>query len=365
MGDAFGQAGVVVTAKGVGDIFGGRVGQARDTAIEDALRNSVEQAVGTLLHSDSIVQNGRLIQDEIISNSRGYIKNFNLVEEEEEEHIYLVTVEAYVSNEQIQDDLAAIGLLSARKHKPRIMVVIPEFRTRDNRKRSLDPAGETEIIKKLLEKGFKVVDQSQIRKIRYNDQVRAAIDGDIELSKKLGLRYGAEIIIVGEAFSESQGRTYGNLVSSRAQAKARAIRTGTGEILVADSKTASNADISDTVSGKNAIQEAAGHLADYFIERILAKWSGDVTNMATVELVIRGLTYRQYVHFKNEMKKRVRGIKAIHNRSLTGKVIQSELEIKGTAQSLSEALMIADFTKYLVELTDFSANKIALNVRPR
>ncbi len=217
---AYAQETTVIKTEGIGDIVDGGNGRARDIAIEDALRKAVEQAVGTFIQSETVVQNYTIVNDEILARSTGYIKRYDITNESNDGNNYKVTVRAEISSEKLRDDLTAIGLLMVRKHKPRVMVVIPE---QNLGKTVSNPAGETEIIKRFLEKGFKLVDQSQVSKIRYNDRIKAAIEGDAKLAAKIGLQHGAEVIIIGEAFSEPLG-SIGGMVSSRARVDARVIK---------------------------------------------------------------------------------------------------------------------------------------------
>ncbi len=354
-----GQDAIIVKTDGVGDISAGGKGRARDTAIEDALRKAVEQAVGTFIQSETVVKNAMLINDEILARSQGYIQKYDVLAESNDGSLYKVTIEAYVSSDKLQDNLAAIGLLMARKHKPRIMVIIPEQHLT---RKIPDPAGETEIIKRLLEKGFKVVDQSQVAKIRYNDQVSAAIKGDTSLAIKIGQQYGAEVVIIGEAFSESAGGGLGGMMSCRARVEARAVKTDTGEILVADGKHASGLDITEAIAGKKALQKAGGELADYMTEQILAKWSSDVTSTNSVELVINGINYSQFSQFKSALTSSVRGVKAIHQRTFTGNRAVIEVDLKGDVQTFADELAQKDFKGFAVEVSDFSASRLELKV---
>ncbi|MBI5328752.1 MAG: flagellar assembly protein T N-terminal domain-containing protein [Deltaproteobacteria bacterium] len=354
-----GQDAIIVKADGVGDISDGGKGWARDTAIEDALRKAVEQAVGTFIQSETVVKNAILINDEIIARSKGYVQKYDLIWESNDGSLFKVTVEARIASGKLQDDLAGIGLLMVRKHKPRVMVIIPEQHLM---KRIPDPAGETEIIKRLLEKGFKVVDQSQVAKIRYNDQVSAAIKGDTSLAIKIGLQYGAEVVIIGEAFSESAGGGLGGMMSCRARVEARAVKTDTGEILVADGKHASGLDITEAIAGKKALQKAGGELADYMTEQILAKWSSDVTNTNSIELVINGISYSQFSQFKSALTSSFRGVKGIHQRSYTGNRGVIEIDLKGDAQTFADELAQKDFKGFNIEVTDFSAGRLELEV---
>ena len=59
-------------------------GQGADAeeARKNGFRLAVEQAIGSLISSESEVQNGRLIRDEIISYAAGYVSNFEIVSTE-------------------------------------------------------------------------------------------------------------------------------------------------------------------------------------------------------------------------------------------------------------------------------------------
>lgn len=352
---------LVILAEGVGDTAGGQA-MARDAAIWDALRQAVEQALGAFIQSESIVENYQLISDNIFSKTAGYIQKYHILEEVLQGDLYRVKIKAYVVSGKLENDLAAIGLLMLQKHKPKVMVVIPEQNLA--RRRVPVPAGETEIIKKLLEKGFKVVDQSQVKKIRYNDQVRAALAGDDKTAAKIGLQYGAEVIIVGEAFSEfaTSGGVLGSMISCRARVEARAIRTDTGEIIAADGKHAAGIDISENIAGKKALQNAGGQLGDYLITQILSTWRSEVVDATTVQLIIIGVDYQQFAKFKMLLKGSVRGVKAIHQRSFSGKRGVLDIDFKGNPQALAEELTLKDFGNFKVAITNFTSNRLDLEV---
>ena len=63
---------ISTTAEGVGVIESGNTASARDQAIRDGLRIAVEQAVGTLVASETLVQNYEVLRDQIYSKTQGY-----------------------------------------------------------------------------------------------------------------------------------------------------------------------------------------------------------------------------------------------------------------------------------------------------
>ena len=56
-------------------------GRTRQEAINNGIRVAVEQALGTMVQSDTQVTNGKLIWDRIASASAGYVKNYNILAE--------------------------------------------------------------------------------------------------------------------------------------------------------------------------------------------------------------------------------------------------------------------------------------------
>jgi Caspase domain len=161
---------------------------------------------------------------------------------------------------------------SASSAKPRVMVIVTE---RHVGAAMTDPSGETELIRLFLQKGFKVVEQSQVRKIRGGSQVRQALDGDVKVAQSLGREHDADLLIIGEAFSESalQGVMMGGLVSVRGRLQAKAIRADTGEILAAEEAVAPALDVSEQVAGKKAIAKAATKWMDTTLPAILSQWA--------------------------------------------------------------------------------------------
>ena len=82
-GGSEGQAEVIKTvrARGFGFILEGDKAAAFQQAKKAALREAVEEAVGTLISSTTQVQNFAVIEDNIYSHTEGYISKFNIVEQ--------------------------------------------------------------------------------------------------------------------------------------------------------------------------------------------------------------------------------------------------------------------------------------------
>ncbi len=99
---------------------------------------------------------------------------------------------------------------------------------------------------------------------------------------------------------------YLRFTTCRARVEARAIRIDTGEILATDGKHASGLDLAEAIAGKKALKNAASELATYLIDQISSKWSSDVTSLTSINMVITGLNYKQFVKFKQVLLSSVR-----------------------------------------------------------
>ena len=85
----------------------------------------------------------------------------------------------------ISKEIDVLGLLikSKKVGNPRVMVLINE---EIDRIKSTQSIAETIIIKKLLDLGYRVVDQEQISKIKQDDEVVKALSGDANATAKVG-----------------------------------------------------------------------------------------------------------------------------------------------------------------------------------
>ena len=347
-----------VTVRGHSAIYSEDLVNAKRNALQDAMRSALEQAVGTFVSAESFGENFVLISDRVTTKTQGYVKKYDILYKAQEVNIYTVLIKAQVSLKLVKDDLIALKILQEAMRKPRIMVVIPEQHLR---RPIPDPAGETEIIRIFVEKDFKVVDQAQVKKIRQNDQVKAALRGDQKAAAAIGRQYGAEVIIIGEAFSQLIGRELG-MIACQARVEARAVECDTGDILAVHAKAASAPALTEAVAGKAALQKAGGQLAEYLMTQIVKKWNDKVTNSREVRLVISDISFSQLIALENKLKTQFGGVEATHRRSFEQGVAMVDVQYRGDAQQLAEELVRKGGDGLKIEVTGFTMNRIDLKL---
>ncbi|MDZ7262853.1 MAG: flagellar assembly protein T N-terminal domain-containing protein, partial [candidate division KSB1 bacterium] len=190
-----------ITATGTGTIYGGDVALARDQAIDNALRRAVEQAMGTWVQSEVVVQNYMVVEDNILNWSSGYVRNYQIVSEyQKTPELYEVTLQAEVEMADLMKDMDAVKSLLAKAGNPRIMIIMNE----QNIGESYDQyhffnvdmtVAETAMMQTFMDKGFEVVDPATVRANIKRAQALAALEGDNKAAAAIGQSFEAEVVI--------------------------------------------------------------------------------------------------------------------------------------------------------------------------
>lgn len=365
----------VVTTEGLGAIINNDRVIARDNAIEDALRKAVEQAVGTQVDSETIVQNFQLLSDQIYTRTKGYIQNYRIISEVPVEDLYKVIIEATVALGSLKDDLAAIGLLMARKHKPRVMFMIAEQNIGQehirywwgHRVSETDlSVAETVLVEKFREKGFNIVDHAAKARNITTGKAYQVVDLTDSTAISLGNQYDAEVVIVGKALAKRIGRVMNtSMKSCQANMTARAIRTDNGAIIASTTAHGAAVHIDDVTGGTEALKKAASDLASKIMYQIIDTWGKEVGGTTLVEMRIKGISsYRDFVKLKNVLQQQIRGVKGVYQRSISAGIATVEVDIKGDAQSLADELASKDFEDFSVNITGLTQNFVELTIQP-
>ena len=366
-----------VTATGVAAVLQGDKAIARDTALNDALRKAVEQAVGTMVSSETVVENYQLIRDSILTKSQGYIQNYKVVSESPSPELYQVTITATVALGDLKNDLAALGILMQRAQKPRVLFMIAEQNIGQEfymfwwhgksefKGQHYDmAASETALKEEFLNKGFNVVDSSVATgKIEVSNAYRIADLTDTG-AISIGRQLGAEVIVKGKALAKEGPRNTGSKVGSYiADITASALRVDNGAVLGSARGHGVSRNISEVTGGTEALEKAAREMAGKMVDQIVAKWSGEVSGGGLIQLTVRGIgEYSDFVKFKDIIQGQIRGVQAIYQRSLEAGTAVLDVEMKGNAQQLSDEIARKNFGGIPVKVIGASANTVEVSL---
>ena len=325
-------------------------GVSQSEAEGDALRNAIEKAVGVLVDSQTLVSKNTVLQDEIYTQSKGFITNYNVVNQQQNGNGWEVIVNADVDdspNSKLMSELTRLGIIDVKLRNPKIAVYIPEHHIQY---RIPDPAGETAVIKSLVEAGFTNVIAASPKAVMINPNSygwlwKPIVQINVEDMRSAARFFDADILIIGEAFSEGVGdvgqwipghhRT--GMQSCRARVEAKMYVATTGQIIAADGKYGSGADISQSVASKKALATAGEQLGEYFLDKLMETGSG---NRQGIEVVVLGASASKVSLVQSAMN-RVSKIKNVQMSSYSkGKGVFS-VQYSGAPQTLFKEIQAA------------------------
>jgi len=360
-----------VIANGMGAILAGDEVKARDDALASALRNAVEQVVGTMIESDVLVENYQTVEDKIYTKTSGYVQKYDIVSSNKQsDNVFEITVRATVKMSDLRNDLQAIGVLISRKGKPRTMVLIDERNITTNYHQLIADLNTTEttIMNEMMNLGFPFVDAATAKRNIARDMAQAAIQGDAAAAAGIATRLGAEILITGTAISKvaSGGPAVvrnAGFKSCQANINLRVIRADDATIIAVASAHDRAAHIDEVTGGSQALEKAAKKASSDLADKIIKVWQQDVYSGTQVQLQVLNITsFSQLNTFKNSLTYYVRGVQAVNQRSFESGAALFDIDIKGNAEQLASELEAKEIEGIKLQVIGLTANKVTVKI---
>lgn len=379
----------VVEASGEAAIVDKNRPLARDRALQDALRNAVSQACGTLVAAATEARNFQLVSDRILTRASGYVSSYEVLSEKAEGGTVKVVVRAKVGTDRLASDLAAIGLTLARKGMPRLAVLIAEQRIDQLRPAAWwgqqggakgAAAGAMRLDQRLVENtlvdqwtsaGFTFVDMEAL-----SGKVRAAGILSSELSaeqvREIGNLSDADVVIVGTAVSVKQkdvadlvGDKSGEVqqVSCNGSVSARAFNADNGEILATAEASKSTIHLDVLTCGREALLKAARELAPALQAKLLARWNQQLGGTTRVRVRVSGVdSFGALSDLKAVLASSVRGVQSVDQKSFKQGSAELDVQVEGSAESLATELDDKRIKKRRLKVTGLTANTLELEI---
>ena len=294
--------GEIVEAEGTAPYKADDVPGSRAGALAAAQRAAVELVVGVYVTGKTRVDKAVAIENSILSQTSGYVKKYEVLNEGRSGDWYKVRIRALVSTASIHDKLDQMGLL--RKpvlSHPRVAVLLQEYVAERE-----DTGGHASraVTQVLLGLGFKVVDLPQ--------GINRAED-PVEIARGLS-RNSAEIVIAGLARAQPMGTTkeFGGMSSYRSSITFRVLEVGTGEVLATVSQTASGIEGTPEIASQKSFEKTAE-----LTKQDLASLPEELTKRAHADVTITGLKSFQVLSDFQKGIATQAGVKDVYLRSFS------------------------------------------------
>lgn len=335
------------------------MGVTAPDAENDALRMAVENTLGVLVDSSTLVEKNMLIQDQIYTQSRGFVTDYQVISRQQVSGGWQVTINATVDdqpNSKLMNELTRLGIINVQLRNPKIAVYVPESHIQY---RVPDPAGETAIVKALIDAGF-----SQVTEVGSRMNVSNPLNMNAQQLTSAAKQFGVDIMIVGEAFSEGvgdpgqwlPGNQVSNMQACRARVEAKMFIVRTGQIIGADGKFASGIDNSQAVASKKALAKAGKQMGEYLVQQI----TGMYTSQQGIEVIVYGSSF-QKINLVQSAIGSVAGVKSCNLSSYEGGKAVFVVQYSGSPQTLFNSMQAN--TDANLDLQSLTYNTLTLSVR--
>ena len=333
--------------------------KAEEEALDDALRNAVEEGAGVFVDAQTLVQEYKVLRDRIYIQAKGYIRSYQVLSTIRERDLTRVKIRAAVGLMRLKYDLMALNLIKTLKGDPRIMVTISEI---VDGELALGHTGEIELERILLARELNLVDRSRVDAIRARD-VALNYD-DYDRAAAFGLEIGAEIVVSGQVLAEYSGveELYGSSFHFYSSLlELRAVRTDTAKLLIAESsRPFRKGSHSKLVARSEAVKMATKEVGEKFLDQLFKRWREEVFAYNRILLSIVGLDSEGTLQDLEGKIKAFRGLRDLFRRSYLKDVAMIEVDFEGDVNLLVSRFR--DIKDPSVKVIGTTQNRIDLEV---
>ncbi|MCX5786383.1 MAG: hypothetical protein NTX59_11915 [Elusimicrobia bacterium] len=227
-----------VEAEGMSPVLNGDSEGAKKAALHDAMRNALGLVVGIYVSQDALVSKSVLIDENITSQTEGYIEKYEVLKDWRDGDFYKTRIRAHVRKEDLSAKLRKLETEPQKLGNPVIGFDIKE--AVDGREQPSNYA-ELELKDRFTDAGFMTGEKNK-----------------------------ADILIKGSARSDFNTREgLGGFVSYRASLSVNAVKPASDETMATAQETAGGIDLNDSAASRAAIINAAKKSADGLLEKVL------------------------------------------------------------------------------------------------
>ena len=316
-------------------------GSNEQEAIMAAKRDAVEKGIGTVLLSQTEVQNYMVKKDQIITKTAGSVTKFDILSKKQAtDGSFEVSIRATISRSMMRDDLASFHILLESMDKPKVMVVIAENNVGNDQ--PTNASAEGAIIGFLKSPyDFEIVDPSIVQQVKADATKMAEISGNAAEAAAVGKAAGAEVVISGSAIArEADGMTasLGGMKSVQADVTLRAVSCATGRVIATGTGHGAKVHISPNTAGTQAIALAAEKASKELLRTIIEDWNKQINNGMQLILTVKGVSTFKLKGTVLSTLKSMSDVVSVNERSwdATSAVLVADISYKGNPQGFCE-----------------------------
>lgn len=326
----------------------------KEKAVENALRAALEKGYGVYIDAVTLAENAALISDEIVAETKGFIRSYDVLDSREEEGLCRVKVRAVIAMDRLWES-DSLQLLLQRMGMPRFVVISLEEEQEEAVKGS--PA-QQKLTEMLTARGFYLVNSGAVSGMTAGERGRAL--ADLEQAAAMGQRAGADIVVLlkaNAAFEERNDRQGIEMHFFNGYCEARVIQVDSRKIVAAATGKSRRGARYPEEAIRDSLAFAAQNAADPLLKNMLAAWSQGLNQGRSIEVVVQPLAIAELSRLIDKMKG-FEGVSAVSQRDYANR--KATLWIKSKHPALVVAEELEKLGSPRLQVLNLSDNRIEL-----
>lgn len=356
-----------LVASGVSPLLQQDTAEARDLALQEALRSAVEQGLGWLLPARRLVRFYPLLLERILTQPMNYVQDYQIVHEGQRDQLYQVTVQTRLYTGTLTRDLRQLGLFLEESERPRVALLVAERFDPQAPWRwwwKTPPEGEqhlpfsSALVEQLSKWGLIPLTPQRLLSQVPPSQTYQMPLLDHGQAVALGRALGAELVVSGQATLKPANPQR----PAMASASLRALKTGTGELLARASATIEAQPSEEDRTQTPEFTALAERLVPQLAEPMLAPYTRGIQAPRDAVVQVSGVrSYSDLLRIK-EFLQEAPGVKTITQIQLQPGQGVFSVVLAGNLDDLSRLLDGHDFGRFVTSAESTGSNSIHLRV---
>ena len=250
--------------------------EARRKAVVYAMKNAMEQAFKDLMDEEKFAANQRELK-QIVRRASRYVKSYRYLQslDDMENKTSEVVLQVRFFSSAINQALAGLGIIAGPISQHKVVVLIKEssFTTAPlSSFWDIVPVSETQLANNFLEAGVEVIGRGQIRDAIPEAIILGAIKGNTEDIRNIGLKAGADIVIVGTAISKLKINKPTGIKMVQVNISAKAVSIADSFLIAAKSDFTTVKSEYELLAELEAFDMTSQKLADFLLPSFHRYW---------------------------------------------------------------------------------------------
>ncbi len=249
--------------------------QAKNAAMELAFQSAIQLAVSGIMKPAELERNKILVETRLLIRSSDFVSSYKFLDEKVDQDTKMVTLQMQVTLylDAIRAALDDAGVMTKRRDLPKLLILIKEqsagFATDDNFL-MLTSLSEEILVTDFRNKGYLVVDRSDVRSANMEAEALKALAGDRTAAARVGRFLQADILVIGKTRIDATRSSSGELITAITDIVLRGMPKGRALYSISQRAEVLHSDI---LSGSmQSIQAAVKKLSKDLAATIPGKW---------------------------------------------------------------------------------------------